>query len=144
MSTGRILFGGIVAGIVADASGYAIDGKLLAGDWSDGMLALNRPEFSRLQLLSFDALGIVTGIVLIWIYACFLPRFGPGAFTAVYAALAVWLVAVVIPNFSLMWVGGLFPHRLTAETSAGGLVELIVGGIAGAILYKDQPPSPLA
>ncbi len=139
MSTGRILFGGIVAGIVADAISYAVDGKLLAGDWSDGMLQLGRPELSRLQFL-----GIVTGIVLIWIYAAFLPRFGPGAFTAIYAAIAVWIVAVLIPNLSLMWIGGLFPHRLTAETTVGGLLELIIGGIAGAILYKDQPPSPIA
>jgi hypothetical protein len=144
MSTSRILLGGIVAGIVADTIGYIVDGKLLASDWSDGMAALGHGELSKTQFLSLDVLGIVTGIVLIWIYAALLPRFGPGAFTALYAAVAVWTVGVLIPDLSFMWITGLFPnHHLVAETAAGGLVELVVGGICGAILYKDQPPNLL-
>ena len=144
INVGRLLLGGIVAGIVSDVLGYLVDGRLLAPNWSDGMLALGHSELGLGEFLYFDAFGIVVGIVLIWIYAAILPRFGPGAFTAIYASLAVWVVGVLIPNLSFMWVSGLFAHRLTAYTTAGGLVEIVVGGIAGALLYKDPPPSPIA
>jgi len=140
INVGRVLLGGIVAGIVSDALGYLVDGRLLAPNWSDAMLALGRSDLGLSQFLYFDAFGIVGGIVMIWIYAAILPRFGPGAFTAIYAALSVWIVGVLIPNLSFMWVADLFPNRLTAFTTAGGLIELLVGGIVGAILYKDPPP----
>ena len=37
MNLGRVVLGGIVAGIVADASGYVVDGVLLAPQWAEGM-----------------------------------------------------------------------------------------------------------
>jgi hypothetical protein len=46
-------------------------------------------------------------------------------------------VGVLIPNLSFMWVSGLFGRRLTAYTTLGGLVEIVVAAIAGAALYKE-------
>jgi hypothetical protein len=36
-----------------------------------------------------------------------------------------------------MWVGGLFSEHLTAFTTAGNLVEVLAGAVAGAALYKE-------
>jgi hypothetical protein len=36
-----------------------------------------------------------------------------------------------------MWVAQLFSRHLTVFTTAGGLVEIVVGTIAGAALYKE-------
>jgi hypothetical protein len=43
----------------------------------------------------------------------------------------------MIPNLSFMWVAQLFSRHLTVYTTAGGLVEIVVGTIAGAALYKE-------
>jgi hypothetical protein len=86
----------------------------------------------------YNLLGLVCGIALIWIYAAIRPRFGAGVKTAVYAGLAVWVVGILIPNLSFMWVAGLFGHRLTALTTLGSLVEIVAGAIAGAALYKES------
>jgi len=51
--------------------------------------------------------------------------------------LAVWIVGVLLPNASLLWAAGLFPANLTLMTTLGGLVEVIVGALAGAALYKE-------
>ncbi|MGO8720570.1 MAG: hypothetical protein ACLQMO_15355 [Acidobacteriaceae bacterium] len=137
IDVGRVIFGGIVAGIVADVLGYFVDGVWLAPRWAAGMKALGHADFSSSAILGFNVLGLVTGIVLIWIYAAIRPRFGAGVKTAVYAGVAVWVVGVLVPNLIFMCVSGLFSHHLMAYTTLGGAVEIIVGAIAGAALYKE-------
>jgi hypothetical protein len=36
-----------------------------------------------------------------------------------------------------MWVTHLFSRHLTAYTTAGALVEIVIAAIAGAALYKE-------
>lgn len=137
INMGRVLLAGLVAGLVSDALGYLVDGVLLEPRWSAGMLALGHSEFAPDQWIWFNLLGLVTGIVLIWIYAAIRPRFGAGPKTAILAGLAVWVVGVLIPNLSFMWFAGLFSKHLTAYTTAGALIEILAGALAGAALYNE-------
>jgi hypothetical protein len=137
INIGRLILGGLVAGIVSDLLGYLVDGLWLAPRWAGGMMALGHGDLSPNDWIWFDVLGLVSGMILIWVYVAIRPRFGAGVKTAVYAGLAVWIVGVLVPNLSFMWVAGLFSHHLTAMTTAGGLVEILVGAIAGAALYKE-------
>lgn len=137
INIGRVLLGGIVAGLVADVLGYLVDGLLLAPRWGDELMALGREDFIPAQLIWFNVLGLIGGIAVIWIYAAIRPRFGAGPMTAVFAGLVVWVVGSLIPNVSFMLVVGLFSHRLAAYTTAGALVEIVAGALAGAALYKE-------
>lgn len=137
INLGRVILGGIAAGIVADALGYAVDGVLLAPRWADGMAKLGRFGFSQNMWLWFDLLGIISGIVMIWIYAAIRPRLGPGVKTAIYAGVVVWMIGTLLPNVSFMCVAGLFSRHLTLYTTAGGLVEVVAGAVVGAALYKE-------
>ena len=134
---GRVILGGIVAGIVADVLGYIVDGVILAPRWAEGMKALGHSEFSPNQWIWFNVLGLVGGIVAVWIYAAVRPRLGAGAGTAIYVGLAVWIVGALLPNLSFMWFGGLFSRHLTLYTTLGALVEIVVGTVVGAALYKE-------
>ncbi len=138
INIGRLLLGGIVAGIVSDLLGYLVDGLLLGQKWSDDMIMLGKSEFSSTQLIEFNLLGIVGGLVAVWIYAGIRPRFGAGLMTAIYAGIAVWVVGVLLPNASFMYVTGLFSRHLTLYTTLGGLVEVVAGTIAGAALYNED------
>jgi hypothetical protein len=137
INVGRLILGGIVAGIVADLLDYPVDGLWLGQRWSDGMQRLHLANFSSNQWIWFDVLGIVGGILAIWIYAAIRPRFGPGVKTAIYAGFAVWIIGTLLPNVSFMYVAGLFSRHLTLYTTLGALVEVVVGTIAGAALYKE-------
>jgi len=137
INIGRVVIGGVVAGIVMDLLGYLVDGLMLAEKWSDDMILLGKSEFSTTQLIEFNLLGIVSGLVAIWIYAGIRPRFGSGLMTAIYAGVAVWILGVLLPNASFMYVTGLFSRYLTLYTTLGGLVEVVVGTIAGAALYQE-------
>jgi len=134
INLGRVILGGIV---VADVLGYLVDGIWLAPRWAAGMTALGRSNFSPNMWIWFNVLGIIGGIVLIWIYAAIRPRLGAGVKTAVCAGVAVWIVGTLLPNVSVMCVSGLFSHHLALYTTAGGFVEVVAGAIVGAALYKE-------
>jgi hypothetical protein len=137
INVGRVILGGIVAGIVSDILGYLVDGVLLAPQWSYDMWKLGRPYLTNHQIIGFNVLGLATGIALIWLYAAIRPRLGAGLLTAIYAGLAVWFIGILIPNASFMVVAHLFGRHLALYTTAGGLVETLAGALAGAALYKE-------
>jgi hypothetical protein len=138
INVGRVILGGIVAGIVADVLSFLVDGVLLGNQWNAGMSALGRPMLAPSQWIWFDVFGLIGGIVTIWIYAAIRPRLGPGIKTAVCAGVAVWIVGTLLPNLSFMGVTGLFAHQLMVGTTVGAFFEVVLGAIAGAALYKES------
>ncbi|MGO9325664.1 MAG: hypothetical protein ACLP07_13980 [Terracidiphilus sp.] len=138
INVGRLFLGGIVAGIAIDIVDYFVDGIWLGQRWADGMALLGKPGFSQLQIILFNVIGLLTGIVAIWVYAAIRPRFGAGIKTAIIAGLAVWLLSIVFPNLALMHVMHLFSNHLTLYTTLGGLVEVVFGTVVGASVYKES------
>lgn len=137
INIGRWIMGGIVAGIAIDLLGYWVDGVMLAQRWARDMTRLGRPEFNVRQLVWFNLIGLALGLLAVWVYAAIRPRFGAGMRTAVCAGIAVWVATSLLPNASTMWVTGLFNNHLTLYTTAGALIELVVGTVAGAAVYRE-------
>jgi hypothetical protein len=138
INLGRIILGGIVAGIVGNILGYLVDGLMLAPQWADAMKALGRGEFTVNQIVAFNIIGLGYGILVVWLYAMIRPRYGAGPKTAVYAGLLAWAIGALLPNVSLMGVAGLFPSNLTAMTTAAAIIETVVAALAGAAMYKED------
>ena len=132
---GRVLLGGLVAGLVMNAIEYVFHTYVIAAQETAVMNALNAHMMNG-AIPVFLALGFVTGIVTIWLYAAARPRYGGSAATAVIIAIAVWIIAYVVPNIGVAFEG-LYPLRLTCEGLVVGLVEAIVATVAGAALYKE-------
>ncbi len=82
-------------------------------------------------------IGFALGLLAVWIYAAIRPRFGAGMRTAICAGIVTWVATSLLPNASLMWVTGLFNNHLTLYTTAGALIELVVGTVAGAAVYRE-------
>jgi hypothetical protein len=137
INMGRVILGGIVAGIVINLFAFIVDGVLLRTQWDEGMKALGQPPLGTSQIIWLNLFGFFAGVVMIWLYAAIRPRFGPGPKTAIIAGLAVWAIGVVWPNISIMWIAGLFHPNLTIHTTLGGLVEMVAGALAGALLYRE-------
>jgi hypothetical protein len=137
INLGRVILGGIVAGIVANILGYLVDGVLLAPQWTAAMRALGRADFSTNQILAFNVIGLAYGIFAVWLYAAIRPRYGAGPKTALCAGLAVWGAGVLLPNAALMGVTGLFPSNLTVMSTLAGVVEWAAAILAGAALYQE-------
>jgi hypothetical protein len=138
INVGRLILGGIVAGIAIDLIDYFVDSVWLGQRWADGMALLGHPGFSQVQIILFNVIGLLTGIVAIWVYAAIRPRFGAGVKTAIIAGLAVWVLSTLLPNVAFMHVAHLFSNHLTLYTTLGGLVEVVFGTVAGASVYKES------
>ena len=131
----RVILGGVVAGVIINIFEYLLNGVILAKDMEAAISALGR-QMGGGQLAMFTVWGFLVGIVAVWLYAGIRPRFGAGPKTALFAALAVWGLAYLLASVTPMALH-LFPRRLLAIGLAVGLVEVIVGTIAGARLYRE-------
>ncbi len=138
INIGRWFLGGVVAGIAVDFLGYVVDGVILAPRWAHDMTRLGRPEFTASQLVWFNVIGMALGLLAVWVYAAIRPRFGAGMRTAIIAGIVTWVATSLLANASIMWVTGLFNNHLTLYTTAGALIELVVGTVAGASVYREQ------
>jgi hypothetical protein len=87
--------------------------------------------------------GFLIALFAMWLYATIRPRFGPGPRTAIIAAIATWVPGSLLAYMAPIAMH-LFSRRLMAIGVAEALVELIVGVLLGAWLYKEREPAAVA
>jgi hypothetical protein len=136
INMGRVVVGGLVAGLLINVSEFVLNAVVLAEDMNAAMAALNRPPIDNGMIVWFVLLAFGIGIMAVWVYAAVRPRFGPGVQTAICASLVVWGLAYLYPNVTTI-VLGLFPIRLMIIATVWGLVEVLVAGVAGAWIYTE-------
>lgn len=132
---GRVLLGGIVAGIVIDLVNYVVNSYIWAQQNDAMMKRLNiqlRPHAIPVFLLE----GLFLGIAAIWAYSVARPRYGPGPKTAVITALGVWFIGSLLPTAD-MWASGIVRSRMACADVLVGLLTIIVASLIGASLYKE-------
>lgn len=134
----RVILGGIVAGIVIDLFEGILNGVLLQQQWIAVMTGLGKPgTMSVKQIVAFNVWGLAAGVMMVWLYAAIRTRFGAGPKTALLAGFAVWFLAD-----GLGLAGPVFLHiyqvGLALQAVAYELVEMLVAGLAGAYLYREE------
>jgi len=67
INVGHLILRGIVARIVGDVLGYLVDGVLLAARWTFAMQKLGTAQFSSNQWMVFNLIGLVYGILAMWL-----------------------------------------------------------------------------
>jgi hypothetical protein len=133
----RMLLGGLIAGLVICFGEYILGWLILGGQWAEVLAEAGTGEFGGGQTASFAVVGLLYGIALIWIYAAIRPRFGPGPKTAVFAGLAMWVVAWLLVSAYLIVIG-VYPTGLLIAATVWGLFELPIAAVAGAWLYQES------
>lgn len=132
----RVLFGGLLAGLVLNIGEYVLNEVILAAQLSAFRAESGMGAFGAGQMASFVIITFLFGIMLIWIYAAIRPRFGPGPKTAVIAGLTMWAIAWLLIGASF-YAAGMFPTGLTVATIVWGLFEAPIAALAGAWLYRE-------
>ena len=128
----RLLFGGLVAGLVINAIEYLVHGLFLDAQWTAAFAALGKTPTGW---TTFIPANFLVGIIGIWVYTKMRPSYGPGSKTAVRAALAVWVVFWVIPEAALQPLN-LFPNSLLFTVIVVGLLDSIPAVLLGAWIYR--------
>jgi hypothetical protein len=134
---GKVVLGGLIAGIIIDVVEGILEGVILGPEWRQAMQALGHPlRETGTNVALHVLLGFAYGLTALWLYAAIRPRFGAGPMTAFYAGFGVWVLGSLLP--SVNWgPRGLLPGHLFIIAVVVGLVEIVVATEAGAWLYKE-------
>lgn len=147
MNWSRILFGGLIAGMVINAIEYFLRTLVLQRAWSaltpapatDSSTTVHvvttspAVKFVVLALCSF-----LVGATAVWIYAAIRPRFAGAAKAVISAAVAVWIPGYCTALAAAL-VLGILPAGIVFPMMATGLVALGIGVALGGWLYRDLP-----
>jgi len=136
IATGRVILGGIAAGVVINISEYVLNEIVLKTQMEEEMKALGKGMPTGPAVVPVWILwGFALGIAAVWLYAAIRPRFGAGAATAARAGIAVWFLAQLLTSIAMANLG-IFP--VSVLVLVWTLVEAILATVAGAWLYKEE------
>ena len=136
---GRVVAGGLLAGLIMNVGEAILHGALLARAGTEAYLALGRTvPADPANLASLIVLTFVQGIAAVWLYAAIRPRYGPGPGTAIRAGLTVWFFSAVYAGVYLhAGFAGIFPSNVVWPPVGWELVEFPLATLAGAAIYKE-------
>ena len=135
---GRVIVGGLLAGVVLNAFDYVYYGIVMKSDMAAAMQALGKqPQAIDALVPWFIFLDFIYGIGLLWVYAAIRPRFGAGPRTGVIAGVAVWFFIILLHNLGEGPMG-LYPQRMYVIGTIVALVQYAVAGPIGAYLYTEM------
>jgi hypothetical protein len=136
INIGRVLLGGLVAGVILNIGEYILNDKVLGARMKEYLATHRFPTPGGNAIAVAVVMTFVLGIVIVLGYAAIRPRFGAGAKTAIIAALFAWFGVYVYPDV----VGAAFgfvPTSILPIALVWGLVEYSVAALIGAWLYKE-------
>lgn len=137
MNGGRVLLGGLVAGVLVLASGVLLGHGVLGEEYVRAFASHRAAPAGAGVIAKNTAIRLGLGFVAIFLYAAMRPRFGPGPRTALIAAVTVWLIAYLPYTATLVDFGILTGWR-TPVSLAWTLAEISIGTLAGAAIYRER------
>jgi len=138
INIGRVLLGGLVAGLVISIGNFLLNRVWLRDDLKVEFARLNLPEPGSDLIAKAVVLTFILGIAIVYLYAAIRPRFGAGVKTAVCAGLMAWFFVFLYTSV-IMGMVLRMPAALTLKRTVWGLVEYTIGAVVGAWLYKEEP-----
>ncbi len=137
INVGRVLLGGLVAGVVLNIGEFLLNGLLLAEEMKTFFTERNLPaEPTASFFVTATVATFILGIVIVYLYAAIRPRFGAGVKTAICAGALAWFFVYLYVG-ALYAAMGMVSTSLTVKGMVWGLFEFAISAVAGAWLYKE-------
>ena len=138
---GRVIGGGLLAGLVMNISEYVLHAIVLKAEGDHFMYDMNKMGFKLAPdpklLMILVGITFVLGILAVWTYAAIRPRFGAGPKTALIAGLAVWAMSYLYAGVYVYAGIVILPIKLTWCPVLWSLIEVPIATLAGSWLYKE-------
>ena len=139
INTGKVIAGGLVAGVIMTASDMLSSFVLMKSDMEE-MIARLHLDAAAMQsttgMVAWVASDLVFGILLVLTYALMRPRLGAGPKTAAVAGFILYL-AVTIVMFGLAGMG-VFTTAAFVKSSVIYLVIIMVASLVGGMIYTEE------
>src|SRR5687767_514124 len=142
VNTSKVITGGLVTGLILNVIDF-LSNMFLLGDrlvaeenafkpgLGDAMAAMTTS-----QIAGYVIMNLIVGMLLIFTYAGFRPRFGPGPKTASYVALIFFTFGLIMTSGYMAM--GIMSPRLWLTYGVIWLVNLLVATMAGARVYSEN------
>ena len=134
MNWGRIVWGGLVAGVIVNLFEYGGHRVYFDDAWTAAFRVLGK---SPAGWSTFIPANFLVGILMVWLYARIRPRYGRGPKTALRSGLSIWVVFWVIPLMAIVPME-LFPTSLLVMAIGLGLLDANQAVLVGAWLYQKR------
>jgi hypothetical protein len=136
INVGRVLLGGLIAGVVLNIGESLLNSVVLANDIKADLDKLHLQNPGGDFIAKAVVATFILGIVITLLYAAIRTHFGPGVKTAIYAGLIPWFCVYVYVGVIQTGLG--FVSVKSALIGAvWGLVQYAISAAAGAWLYKE-------
>ena len=133
----RVILGGLVAGLVANAFDFVITSFLMDVEFTRMMERVNMDQAAaRSWIWLFAIADFMWGLLLVFTYASIRPRFGAGPKTAAIAGVMLWAVLAIFAVILLAM--GLHTPQSYLKSSALYLMSALASSLAGAALYTER------
>ncbi len=142
INTGKVITGGIAAGVVLNIIDYVSNGvvfaermKAEANAFKPGLGDMTA-AMSGSTIAKYVVMDFIVGFLLAWTYAAMRPRFGAGAKTAVFVAGAYWIFGAILTSGYMEM--GMMSSGLWLQYALVWLVNLVLATVAAGMLYKED------
>ena len=136
VNLGRVLLGGLLAGLVLNFGEFLLNDLFLAKELQQFFARVGITPPGTSFLVAAVTLTFVMGIVLVLLYALIRSRLGPGIKTAIASGLLMWFSVYVYTGI----VNGMalsVPLNFILIAMAWGLVEYLLAAIVGGWVYRE-------
>ena len=137
INTGRVIFGGLAAGLVINISEAVLNLAVVAEDVEEMVTTLGVEPASGAAIGILVVVGFLIGIATVWLYAAIRPRFGAGPRAAMIAGGVVWALAHLWRMTDITLFLGL-SMSFVMLVLVWTLVESLLAAYVGAWLYQEQ------
>ena len=136
MNFGRVLLGGLLAGLVMNIGEFILNDKILGLEMKQFFTAHGFKDPGSNFIVIAVVMTFLLGIVSVFLYALIRPRLGPGPKAAIVAALVMWFGIYLYSGVINMFLFGISMNMMIIAF-IWGLVEYVLATIAGAWLYRE-------
>ena len=136
MNVGRVVAGGLLAGLIINISEFVLNQPILGEKWKEAMEAMNLQEPGGAAIGFFIVTCFVLGFLTVWMYAAMRPRLGAGPKSAMIAGLFVWLLYYGLVNVAIGLMG-VFSFDLLGIVLGWSIVEMSIASVIGCAIYKE-------
>ena len=137
INTGRVILGGLAAGLVINISESVLNLAVVADDTEELVASLGVEPASGAVIGILVVEGFLIGIATVWLYAAIRPRFGAGPRVAMIAGAVVWALAHLWRMTDITLFLGL-STSFVMLVLVWTLVESLLAAYVGAWLYQEQ------
>jgi hypothetical protein len=134
----RVILGGLAAGLVMNVLDVTTGLTLLADDMNANAQRLNLDQAvlnSTATMVTWIVIDFLYGLLVVFTYAGFRPRFGPGPRTAIIAGVTIYAgITVILAGFLSV---GMFMQGPFIKQAAISLGVVIIASLVGGAIYKE-------